>query len=120
MLWTPTHNFKLPKQPVMERYVGSSPNIEKALQALSVIVKDINSKPYLDAQFTVYDDTKENDILCRMFEKEFGFRSMTLIWDNSTIPNAYTIPGGIFINSSPGMTDSIMDDKGIHTIVLSQ
>lgn len=112
MLWTPTHNFKLPKQPVMERYVGSSPNIEKALQALSVIVKDINSKPYLDAQFTVYDDTKENDILCRMFEKEFGFRSMTLIWDNSTIPNAYTIPGGIFINSSPGMTDSIMDDKG--------
>lgn len=112
MLWTPTHNFKLPKQPVMEKYVGSSPNIEKALSALSKIVKDINSKPYLDMQVSVYDNSKENEIICRMFEKEFGFRKMELMWDNSTVPNAYTITGGALINPSPGLSDSVMDMKG--------
>lgn len=112
MLWTPTHNFKLPPNPVMERYVGSSPNIEKALAALTKIVKDINSKSALDLITANYTDSKENEIICRMFEKEFGFHKMELFWSNESIPNAFTMTGGALINASPGMTDSVLDNKG--------
>lgn len=114
MLYTNMRNFNLPK-PVMEKYVGSSVYIEKALNALGKIVNDINSKSYLDMQVSSYNNTKENKIICDMFEKEFGFNSMTLIWDNSTIPNAYTIPGGIILNSSPGMSHiTYADQKRYH------
>lgn len=89
-------------KPIMEEYYGSTPNLNNALSNLSVIVNQLRKKSGLElAQFNP-TETKENINICKAFEKEFGFAKMDIYWDNSSLPNAFTIPGGCFINKKPG------------------
>lgn len=111
MLWTPTHNFKLPKQPVMEEYYGTPANITKALQHLTKIVNDINQSTELELIKANYTEWKENLEIRKCFEKEFGFKEQHIYWLNETVPNAYTIVGGVLINSNPGMATNFFKDK---------
>lgn len=111
MLWTPTHDFKLPKQPVMEEYYGTPTNIAKALRYLTKIVDDINKSTELELIKADYISWKENLEIQKLFEREFGFKEQYIYWLNETVPNAYTIVGGTIINSNPGITSNFFKDK---------
>ena len=111
MLWTPTYNFKLPKQPVMEEYYGTTSNITKALEYLTKIVNHLNSQTELESIKGDYTEWKENIGIQKCFEREFGFKEQHLYWVNNTIPNAYTPVGGCIINANPGMASVFFKDK---------
>lgn len=100
MLVTKRRNMNM--VPVQEEYYGTTPNLKKAEKALEVIVKKINSCSELELATLNINQSKENAIICKCFEKEFGFKKMHLYWDNSQIPNAYTYTGGLLINQHPG------------------
>ena len=101
MLVTRRRNMNM--VPVKEEYYGSSPNLKKAEKALEVIVKKIQSCGELEVVTLNINQSKENEIICKCFEKEFGFKQMHLFWANDSVPNAYTMPGGVLLNQRPGI-----------------
>lgn len=101
MLVTRRRNMNM--VPVKEEYYGASSNLKKAEKALEVIVKRIQSRSELEVVTLNINQSKENKILCKCFEKEFGFKEMHLFWANDSVPNAYTMPGGMILNQRPGI-----------------
>lgn len=97
-----TNYSEMNKSVVKEEFYGTTSNLKKAEAALDVIVRKINGSSEMEIVTLDIDNMKENRIICECFEKEFGFKRMHLFWSNETIPNAYTITGGVLINQSPG------------------
>ena len=89
-------------KPIKEEFYGTSSYIEEALNALSKIVNQLRKKSKLEIINFNPTDSKENEIISKAFCKEFGFAKMEINWSNETIPNAYTIIGGSFVNTRPG------------------
>ena len=99
------------KVPVKEEYYGASNHLEKALKALTPIVNRINSVSELELIKLNVNDTKENKMIEDAFRKEFGFARMNLFWENSSVPNAYTVTGGLLLNQNPGVQNVFKDEK---------
>ena len=100
-----------PKAPVMEEYYGTSGNLEVALRALDKIVKEINAYPETALYTADIDSMKEVAILENALTKEFGFAKTLIHFDNASLPNAYTVVGGAFVNQYPGVAHMKKDSR---------
>ena len=95
-------NFEdIHKFPTMEAYFGASGNLGKIVKNLEKITSQIRGLSEMEMATLNINESKENLEICALFEKEFGFQKMILCWDTSASPNAFTIPGGLILESNP-------------------
>ena len=97
-----------------EAYFGKSKSLVECERYLQVIVNRIKE---CRSEFALtslnINESKENIKLEAALKKQFGFRRMHLLWDNISVPNAYTIPGGLFI-PTPGADKQYRKTKGYY------
>ena len=88
-----------------EAYFGKSKSLVECERYLQVIVNKIKEcKSEFALTSLNINESKENIKLEAALKKQFGFKRMHLLWDNSSVPNAYTLPAGIFV-PTPGADD---------------
>ena len=96
-----------------EAYFGKSKSLVECERYLQVIINKIKQCNEVSLTFLNINESKENIKLEAALKKQFGFKQMHLIWDNCSVPNAYTIPGGLFI-PTPGMDKHYRKTKGYY------
>lgn len=97
-----------------EAYFGKSKSLIDCERYLQVIVNKIKEcKSEFALTSLNINESKENIKLEAALRKQFGFKRMHLIWDNASVPNAFTMPGGLFI-PTPGADKHYRKTKGYY------
>lgn len=93
-------------EPVMESYFGKSKALLEGERILKIMIgklKVTDNEEFGERSANKgISDWKENDALCKVFQKEFGFKEMYIHWNSEPVENARTWPGGI-ITMAVGM-----------------
>lgn len=87
---------------VFEEYYGKTGNLLKAEKLLDKICNRIKA---CESELQLYklniNESAENREVCKLFEKEFGFKNMSIFWSSESAPNAYTILGSFVVDPTP-------------------